>query len=315
MSASRIDNIQTAGVNDVFEYNEIHLDSHKADNRSSGTAHTNPSFALQPALPNVMGIKLLNAQIPFTWHIVTDQVGSQNNLFNLNGTPYIIPVGSYSAVDFLSTLNGLTDVTDQSTAPDQSSTLPGPLLAYWNVDSPTQRLTVVLPDSPATTPVVLTFPQLGSAARLFGVDPDKSPGTFSQTLTHTPYLFDYPLNIAGPNYLLLTSRAIAPRVNKNVRINGSSTPSPTILAKIPVPVNFGDVILYEDHNPGYAFDMGLENLQNVDLTLLDGDTLLPITIDNSWSVTLMALTQRETSVPRNRAVETPTGTAKRLRVN
>ena len=116
-------------------------------------------------------------------------------------------------------------------------------------------------------------------------------------------------NVTGSNYLLLTSSALAGRLAKNIRINGESTPHPIVLAKIPV-----TVILYSDVSPGYAFDMSMEQLQNLDLIMLDGNTLDPLVPRSAWIVSLMVLSQRDTSVPRVRDVNTLTGITKRLRI-
>ena len=56
MSSRTIDTIQTAGVNDVYNYIEIHLDTQFCDNRPESQTdkpHTHPEWTLAPPVPAV----------------------------------------------------------------------------------------------------------------------------------------------------------------------------------------------------------------------------------------------------------------------
>lgn len=305
--SQRIDTLQTAGVNDVYEYNEIHLDSQQADNPQDGAFH--PRFAITPPIPGVIGVKLLTAQIPFSWDIVT----TDNNSFTVNATTVTLPTGNYTLNLLLDTLNGLTDdVFDANETDTTNPTLPvGGLHVHWDYNQRTGCLIATMTNNTIADALDVVMEKDASPWAIVGM---VAPGSF-RLLRNVPYEFPGQVNVTGANYLLLASNSIAGRVSKNIRINGQSTPHPLVLAKIPVTVNPGSVVLYTDSSPGYCFDVGMEQLQNIDLLLLSGDDLKPIVPKSPWSLSLMVLSQRETSVPRIRDVETRAGTAKRLRMS
>lgn len=286
--------LQTSGINDVYEYNEIHLDSSKADNRGDSDGQLNPRFAITPPVPSVIGIKVLTAQIPFAWNIVT----ADNNAFSIDGRPYTLPIGNYSVTTLVDQLNSLVATANFN---------PGVTFGF---NQRTGALTIQDSNLAANSlPGVLSIPANGPVS-LFGL---AAPADVPITVAETDLAGH--ANATGSNYLLLTSQSLAGRLSKNIRINGETTPHPIVLAKIPVTCDPGGVIAYQDASPGYCFDMGMEQLQHIDLLLLDGDTLKPLPVNSPWSVSLMVLSQRETSVPRIRNVTTKTGTAKRLRVS
>lgn len=304
--AARVDVLQTQGVNDVYEYNEIHLDSHQADNRNTDQGAIHPRFAITPPINNAIGIKVLTAQIPFTWNVVTPA----NNHFTINTKGIDIPPGNYTLTSFVAWLNAYAQ-PDGVTA---DSAL------VWTYDERSGSLGIYDPSRTSTAPPTYTvsFSAANGPIDLFGIPETGGsydvigPGADPNNPTYT--LFPGTANMTGSNYLLLTSASLAGRLAKNIRINGETTPHPIVLAKIPITVNPGGIILYSDVSPGYAFDMSLEQLQNIDLIMLDGTTLTPLIPRSPWSVSLMVLSQRETSVPRIRDVPTLNGIAKRLRI-
>lgn len=299
MSSRSVDIIQTAGVNDVYNYIEIHLDTQFADNKPDVTLSTarpippiHPEWTLSPPVSDVLGVKLLTAQIPYT----ADVVNSTNNTFSTDVGQYDIPVGNYNVTELLAALNALTIDPGQANAP----------YLEWSYVSRTGSLAARSLDGTDHSLVLGEASPVG----LFGLG---GP----ETLTITPDGTSIPgiLNVSGPNYFLLTSRAIASRIHANVRVNGTHSPNPLILAKIPNTVNPGGVLLYTDPSPGYAFDMNLDQLTTIDLQLLRGDTLQPVEFKAPWSVTLAVLTQRDTTIARNRDVPQKSGNnAKRIRV-
>lgn len=95
---------QCSGVNDIYEYNELHLDSAARDQGDNNQ----PIFMLQPALSSIMGVKLVSAQIPFTFYVFNEK----NNTFsyyptgdtNANPVTITIPIGNYTSQTFDTTL-------------------------------------------------------------------------------------------------------------------------------------------------------------------------------------------------------------------
>jgi len=97
------------GLNDNYEYKEFSLDSLDADgsfiNSAASTDWPRFSVAADGALENVVAIKVLEAEISFSW----DVFNSVNNSFTITesvgGTKTItIPVGNYTATAIASAL-------------------------------------------------------------------------------------------------------------------------------------------------------------------------------------------------------------------
>lgn len=271
--------VQTPGVNDVYEYNEVHLASSQRD----AGDNDHPVWNLHPDLHNVLGVKVLAAQIPHSYFTVVDSGPARNNFLRyeaggLQYPPLEIAPGQYDA-------NGLADAIRTASGGKVSFTFASTLGTYGFMYVP------------ANTPGVLHFEE-GHLCDILGWPRQAVP--FAATPANT-YALRAPgvAQLSGPNCLYLVSNAISGRISRNVRCNGNSTPNPPLVASIPVDVNFGQVICYRDPNPAPCFDMGMDQLTTLDLQLLDCYTLLPVQLNGApWTVVLQVLTQRDTSVAR-----------------
>lgn len=286
--------VQTAGVNDVYEYNEVHVASRHRDAGSND----HPRWDVRPELHNVMGCKVLSAQIPFSYRPVVDSGPGRNNRFavEVDGaiyTPYVtqIPAGAY-------TPQQLADAVNAASAAAWTAT--------WHAD--TQRMELYLKVYSASAQPRVRWDLEPQAAALFGFAPE----LLTMSGTNKSIFATAAPQLAGPNSLYLASDALGGRVSRNVRFNGSSSPNPPVIANVPVDVNVGEVICYRDPNPAPCFDVSMDMISRLDFYLLDGNTLQEVDMQGApWNVTLQVLTQRDTSVTRFQAQEVG---RKRLRV-
>lgn len=272
--------IQTIGINDLYEHNELHLDSSARD---SGT-NDEPAFTISPPLQNVLAIKVVSVQIPFSYYVFN----STNNTFSLNieSTQQLvtIPPGNYT-----------------------SSQLAAALQEALNLAYPAGQFTITfLPTTQqllfrATKPFWFEFlldddKPYNTAQAMLGFD--TSTASSITVSTGTLYELKAPgvCLVTGPNYLVLTGSP-ATRIARSMRLNGSTSAHPTPLAIIPVNANPWDIIEYTDATPGYAIDMADGLLQHIQLGLVYGGTNVPVTLNGApWKVFLQILTERETSV-------------------
>ena len=333
--------LQTAGVNDVWHYNELHLDSSARDAGSNDE----PVFNLPVPIHDVMGLKVLAAQIPFSYHLIHDH----NNtctfyLYQNPGTPQAtpftltIPPGTYTdpydlAQVWQDEMNRVAaeNVTQHwtyavyfhprtGTLEVFAKKLDGQKMTWQSNQGPTVGIT-----DPADLfhGIAFSFPQDPngeSCAAMFGCQPnvvygeiklDDPTGPTAQQYVYE--IFTDLINLTGPNYLQLFSN-LGNKLSNNLLLNGSTTASPPVIAHIPVNTDPYEVIDYRDPNPSFLFDTSLSQIQSIQLSLRLGreeNHILHLN-NQSWSVILIFLTQRETTAGRH--VYPDESSNKRIRV-
>jgi hypothetical protein len=274
--------IQTAGINDIYEYNEIHLDSAARDH---GT-NDQPIFNLTPAFSNVLGIKLLSAQIPFTFYVFNHT----NNTFQIlpNGDPgqaqdVTLPVGNYTVHSIAGPLTAaLTSATGDTYTFVYSGTT-----GKFTLRSTSGQVFALRFGTPGDDGS--TSPRLWLGFNAGEIRSDDSGVLVAPNTA----------NVTGPNYLLVGT-SFGGRIAKNIRVNGGSTAEAPAFAKIPVTVNPYGLITFTDPNGGYAFDMSMGQVQQLSVELMFGHTLQKVEMNGApWSLVLMVLTQRATTVTRS----------------
>lgn len=308
--------VQTAGVNDIWRYNELHLDSAARD---AGT-NDEPTFHLPVPLQNVMGIKVLSAQIPFSYYVLEDddtaitlwtsQVINNQRTLNPNPVTLHIPAGTYGDADYLAstlqnTLNSAVQGANYRYAV-QFQPAAGQMKIYATKTADGSEITQTS-DTGDTTfyGVMLQFPSSpsgGSLAQVLGMSPDAVYGNIPADNTTQPaYSVNTGfLNLTGPQYLQVYSN-LAQRLSTTFLTNGSTTPYPPVIARIPVNVNPFQTITYTDANPAMFFDTTLDRVQTVNLSLRLGrreDNALSLN-GVPWQIVIMVLTQRDTVLGRH----------------
>jgi hypothetical protein len=284
------------GVSNEYLYSEYALDSY--DN--SGRANNNfpatdwPRFELGGKVPleNVVAIKVVSAEIPFSYYIFR----SSNNTFTIseNGGGAItitIPVGNYTSSQIISTLSSL-----MTAASGEGATY------VVTISSQTNKL---------------TFTGSGGTLSSFSI----TMGTVNGTGNTSPRLYlgfnggstassglvltaPNSVNLSGQNYLYLNSLSMGTFLDFNLAfgsVNLGGGNGGIQIARIPVNVSPGETIIYNDSIPDFWFDVSsIDTLQALDLYFTPGNqgssaTITPLDLNGlNFSVKLGFLRRKFT---------------------
>lgn len=238
-----------------YEYVEVYLDSLDGIQTEASYLTTDwPTFYINRPLMNIVAMKVLQAEIPFSYYVVNND----NNTFILSetgSTVVTLPVGNYNA----STL-----CTALETALTTASTFLGSRTYTVTYSNTTQKLTVA-----AST---------GTFSLIFGSNNDSGQynprlvlgfGPGSNNSSGSVLTAPYTAQISGPNYVYLNCTQIGgitdtylPQNSVNLQ-SGQKGPQ---IARIPIECNPGDVSYYDDPVPEKWFNMeNLRQIQNLDL--------------------------------------------------
>ena len=284
------------GIALEYLYSEYFLDSY--DN--SGKANVDfpatdwARFELGGKVPlkGVVAIKFISAEIPFSYYVFK----SSNNTFSLaeNGGPdttITIPVGNYTSGEIITVLGTLLT----------AATVVGATYVV-TISNQTNKLTFTGSGGTLAN-FQLTFGSVGGTGN---TSPRLYLG-FEGGSTYTPSLVltaPNPVNLSGANYLYLNSLAIGSLLDCNLAfgsVNLGGGNGSIQVARIPVNVAPGGVILYNDPVPDFWFDVGvIENLQSLDLYLSLGNqgssaTIVPLSLNGlNFSVKVGILRRKTT---------------------
>lgn len=280
------------GLNDSLEYTEFEFDSEDAVEAYNQTyAYTDwPLYQLGKPLANVAALKILEAQIPFTYYIFN----SSNNTFLLSesdgggNVTVTIPVGNYTSTTILAALNTALNAVSANSHTYTTT--------YSDL---TQKLTVT---SNAGTTKTFTFtfgtgvddPGYTNPMLWLGFAGGANTSTTAQVLA-APYV----IQLTGANYVYINSRSLGALVHLylpgngilNVAQGGADGPQ---IAKVPITSQPGGVTYWQDPVPLMWFDVG--NTQfggNLDfyLTLGNAQFQVPLKLNGaSFSLKLGLLT-------------------------
>ena len=264
------------GLNDNYEYKEFSLDSLDADGSfitsAASTDWPRFSVAADGPLENVVAIKVLEAEISFSW----DVFNSVNNSFTITesvgGTSTVtIPVGNYT---------GAAIATALTTAFVTAGTT-----ATYTVTYSGLRNRLVFTSS-TNNSFLLSF---GAGYNIPGVQPNSGnhnprlfigfpPGDTSSTSVGGVQVITTPntLLLSGPNYLYLNSTKLGSDMDLYLPTGafnlGGGKSGPQI-AKIPVNCNANNLITWKDPDPQKWFKFRqLQSLSNFDFYLTLGNT-------------------------------------------
>lgn len=282
------------GLNDSLKYFEFELDSLDASgSNAQGISATDwPVFLLggKTPLTNIAAVKIIEAQIPFSWYIFN----ANNTLPNANGTQWTlnetggasnlypqIPIGNYAGGEALAEA----------------------LQTALNTVS--SNYTVVY--NPVTQKLVFSTTKVGVTGFSFSFGAPTNSGNFNPrlyigfpggTTTSTGLTLTSPNVIlaSGPNYIYVNSAKFGQLTNLYLpqgAVNlGGGNAGPQ-MAKIPVNVTSGNVIFWQDPDPQKWFDVeNLPLLNQIDfyLTLGNTTTQIPLQLNGlSFSLKLAVL--------------------------
>lgn len=275
------------GINNSLEYVELCLDSSIAQgsgnngfiNGSTQSVLT-PSRYIKYSWPNfsftskkfvVAALKILTAEIPFIW----DVISTGNNRFVYdNGTArsIVITPGTYTGPQLATELQTRIQVF----TPGFTVTWNSSLLKFVFVD-------------PINNNFSMTFADINTPCRVMGFFPGLTvTAGFTGTIV-SPAI----AQVTGPYFLYLNSRKLGSLINVNTP-DGTQVEN-TILCRIPVTVNYGSIIFYNDHTDKYLdFFIG-NQFDNFDMYLTLGSDGYQLPLDMkgaTWSVKMGMLIYR-----------------------
>lgn len=288
------------GLNDSLKYFEFQLDGLDASGAyNAGYASTDwPQFLLGGKMPlsDVAAIKIIEAQIPFSWYVFN----AQNTQPNVNNTHWIvtessgatyaplIPVGNYNGGTAFAAVLQTALNTAAGTNKWAVSYLPN-----------LQKLEFTRTD---------VFPPPGPWSFSFGAPTNSGNfnprlymgfpgGTTTSTGLNLTMTSPNAVLISGPNYVYVNSAQFGQLANLYLPIGaknlGGGNAGPQ-MAKIPVSVTSGNVIFWQDPDPQKWFDTeNLPLLNSIDfyLTLGNTTTQVPLQLNGlSFSIKLAILT-------------------------
>lgn len=280
------------GIDSQFRYYEFEFDSDAADYtmNSSSTRLNWPLFKLggKKPLENIAGIKILEAQIPFSWYIFN----SYNNTFTFQESGFgpltiTIAEGNYT-------------VTQLSTFLAAALTTASPnLLTYAVVfDSTTQKFTF-WNNATTTTAFLFSFGAGDSNPRkMLGFEQGSltSQGFTSTGSPKGNYLTSpYVVSLTGANYLYVNSAKMGNLTDIYLPISADSSTGGNAgpqMAKIPVNVQPGGTIYWADPVPDMIFDLeSLNSLTEIDFYLtLGNSSQAPLDLNGqSFSLKMMVI--------------------------
>lgn len=289
------------GIADYLNYNEWEVDS---TDRTTGTLN-HPRFILDNEWKDVVGFKVLEVEIPFSYYVVN----------SVNGTLTLTePTGAATPLTITMTPGNYTASSLAQALETALNSAPGSIGTY-NVtfSSTTSKFTVT---SSVSEAFVLTFGTTGD----FGVtNPRLWLGMAAGANTATSSGLLVAPNVAmisGPNYLYLCSSQLGILNNETLR-RGSYPQSGPIIAKIPVNTNAGGIILWTDPDPSKYFEVDSGTISNIDLYLAyggQGTTLTEVDLNGTSFSAKIAFITTETQTAKRSGGNLMSGRAKRILV-
>ena len=293
------------GISETREYYEMQFDSLDTsitpDSRARPTDW--PLFYLGRPLTNVAAIKVLEVQIPFSFYVVN----SMNNTFLLTiasvctNAVVTLPVGNYNTTSIGAALKTALDTALLS----QGFAGAGRFTVAFSGPSSvpnTGKFTFVF-SSGISAPMTFTFGQANDSGNfnprlLLGFDAGANTATY---VVGTGMVLTAPNAnlVSGPNYLYLNSRKLGSVCNLYLPAGASNlgygTTGPQ-MAKIPVNVQSGGIIYWQDPDPSKWFDLeNMVNFTDVDfyLTLGNASNQIPLQLNGlSFSIKMGVLVNK-----------------------
>lgn len=288
-----------------MDYIEVEIDSTLSTQSSTSlSSKDTPLVNIGRTLTNIVGAKILEVNIPFSYYVIASgdginaedlgQVGFGQNRLNLffNGFDSLsitIPVGNYTGPDLAAVIQTLL-----LAAVTASTSFPTPKTFTCTYSTTTNKFTMTLtqgiPVFPATAAADLQLYLTPYLAGILGMTqqtlppsyliPVFTPFTPQGTVTLAPITVtsNYTASVTGPNILYVNSvqlgnicKAYLPQ---STLVTGETNPQ---MAMVPVNVNPGGIIWWQDPAPQEVFDTkNLFSLTRLDLYITAGTDPRPL---------------------------------------
>lgn len=272
--------------NDEYKYNEVIADSRLALRAGSSATNSlnNPVFDLDD-VKNIVGFKIIEAEIPFTFYVLN----SLNNTFVLKeylqtSVTIVLPTGNWTVSEMLG-VNGV--LAKALTAASLS------LWIYTVELDPGQGKFIIYNQNTIVNPV----PTNAAFTLDFGggLGPDELLGFSKQSWTSSVFSLvkgyglraPFTFNLTGPSYLNINSIKFGSLVSLN--FPGKSGPAISRLQFSSLP---GQVNFWRDPDVAHYFNLEqLRSLDEFDLYLTFGSSETPIDLNGqSWSCKIALFT-------------------------
>lgn len=238
------------------QYVELYLDSLDSVQSEPGFSKTDwPTFYLNQPLYNVAAIKVIQAEIPFSYYVVN----SNNRTFSLTelATTAVVtlPIGNYNSTTLSSALSAaLTAVSPNGRTYSASYST---LTEKFTITASSGDFTLSFSSDQTSPCQILGFPVTGA------------------TSSASVLVASFTSQITGPNYVYVNSTQLGslaatylPQNSVNLQ-KGLKGPQ---IARIPIRCNPGDVSYYKDPVPDHWFNFeNLRQMQSFDLYLTLGN--------------------------------------------
>lgn len=279
----------TFGIDPIYEYVEINLDS--ADAITAGNvSFQNSEFNVTPSIAkyswpmfyftskkfNVVGMKILDAQIPFLYNNING--GNNDFILTINTTSYLLSIPP----------NIYTSGTQVAAAVDTLLATVNPS-SHCTYDTTMQYFTFTTSGGGTWG---LTFTDRATAFSVLGFEVT----TYSAPMG-TPIVSTRKAEWYGSKYLFINSKMIGPNINFNTTDGAVNRGISTEIARIPIDVDqtTTSYIHYRDPDPTKYFDCFIEQFDGLDLYLTAGPNQgqLPLNMNgHSWSCKLALIIYR-----------------------
>lgn len=239
-----------------------------------------PKFYWTEKSPNIVGLKIVSAEIPNVWDNVN--LGNNTLIYTTGGVPTTItvPVGIYTGAQLANNLQ------------TQISAITAGMTVAFSTTTQTFTFTQTI----SAAPWSLTFTDKNTLYLLLGFiagSVNSAVGVGSTVISTLA------ANPTGPYYLYLNSRTLGPLINFNLTDGNVASAGGPQIARIPVNQNKGSVIFYTDPNPNFFFDYFTQNsLETFDLYLSLGSDQEQTPLDMRgapWSVKIGILAYRNST--------------------
>jgi hypothetical protein len=271
-----------------MDYIELEIDSTYATvSDSTLTPQDNPIVNVGRTLTNIVGAKILEVNIPFSYYVITSQINSVTNLpenqFNLRAHANVsmaITPGNYTGTSLAAELQ--SKISAATNVPGSDFDSPTTSVTYSTVTGKFNIVITQVSNIGGITAVDLFFAELFQPfqplPKLLGFTSNVATAVATSGNTVFTWTFSNIANVTGPNNLYVNSKILGnickAYLPEGLLSVGETNPQ---MAMIPVNVNPGGVIWWQDPAPQEVFDTkNLFSLQRLDLYITAGTDPRPL---------------------------------------
>ena len=272
-----------------MDYIEVEIDSTLATiSNSSASAKDTPLINIGRTLTNIVGAKILEVNIPFSYYVISDRFSAINGVLENRlglvwsgaGNETIdIPPGNYTGTSLAAVIQTGLQAVVGSFFGDPFNP---PATASCTFNTASGKFTMTINQNPVgLTPVnaeALAFTystELGIILGFTGTTINWTPQTLSAVYTVSSINI---ANVTGPNNLYVNSVTLGnickAYLPQSSLVTGETNPQ---MAMVPVNVNPGGIIWWQDPAPQEVFDTkNLFSLSQMDLYITAGTDPRPL---------------------------------------